>query len=311
MARQRSPWSAAAVPWLRNQFIAAESRQLDFWRENDTYHDPAYRQSAIAWMEEQNRDVPAASLWWASTNVLDFAVQTAETLPEWSPHEVVPDDNGLMLFKSPLMLAPWTGCPEGAYIRTPYGENHLPNVTVDGVWWRRTNGPIVVKALSRISEYRHLHPARRRAAPFTSVFGVGLNGGVRTYNPTMEIANVDDFLEVLGTLMGAIWLAMGQSRLTESRILSPDAATKPRDGRTVDAVTMVDIRSSTGASDPSVTGTQNRRSPEFSRRWWVTGHWRQQACGPKMADRKPIWVSPYIKGPDGTPLSADRVNVVR
>lgn len=41
------------------------------------------------------------------------------------------------------------------------------------------------------------------------------------------------------------------------------------------------------------------------------GHWRQQACGPNHADRRPKWIAPYVKGPEGAPLKKDRVHVWR
>ena len=50
---------------------------------------------------------------------------------------------------------------------------------------------------------------------------------------------------------------------------------------------------------------------QYNRRWWVGGHWRQQACGPNHSQRKPIYVAPYIKGPEDKPLSSERVNVWR
>jgi hypothetical protein len=50
---------------------------------------------------------------------------------------------------------------------------------------------------------------------------------------------------------------------------------------------------------------------QYHHRWWVGGHWRQQACGPNHADRRPKWIAPYVKGPEGTPLTKDRVHVWR
>jgi hypothetical protein len=41
---------------------------------------------------------------------------------------------------------------------------------------------------------------------------------------------------------------------------------------------------------------------EYSHRWMVDGHFRQQACGTGRADRKLIWIDPYIKGPDDKPF---------
>ncbi len=41
---------------------------------------------------------------------------------------------------------------------------------------------------------------------------------------------------------------------------------------------------------------------EYSCRWSVAGHWRNQACGPKMGDHRLTYISPYIKGPDDKPF---------
>ncbi len=41
---------------------------------------------------------------------------------------------------------------------------------------------------------------------------------------------------------------------------------------------------------------------EYSCQWIVGGHWRNQAYGHKMAERRLTWINPYIKGPDDKPL---------
>lgn len=41
---------------------------------------------------------------------------------------------------------------------------------------------------------------------------------------------------------------------------------------------------------------------EWTHRWIVSGHWRNQACGPKQSERRLTWVAPHIKGPDDKPL---------
>lgn len=50
---------------------------------------------------------------------------------------------------------------------------------------------------------------------------------------------------------------------------------------------------------------------EWSCRWIVSGHWRQQFY-PSTGEHRPVFVLPYIKGPDEKPLkaTADRVFVV-
>ena len=35
----------------------------------------------------------------------------------------------------------------------------------------------------------------------------------------------------------------------------------------------------------------------------VRGHWRNQACGPKLSSHKTIWIQPYWKGPEEAPIN--------
>lgn len=64
------------------------------------------------------------------------------------------------------------------------------------------------------------------------------------------------------------------------------------------------------------TGAQPERAGGEDRKWKLThrhlvrGHWRAQACGPKRAERKPTFVPPYIKGPEGAPIrQTSRVHI--
>lgn len=48
---------------------------------------------------------------------------------------------------------------------------------------------------------------------------------------------------------------------------------------------------------------------KWSCRWTVDGHWRNQPCGPKHAERRLIYVNPFIKGPADAPLKPSRARV--
>lgn len=57
----------------------------------------------------------------------------------------------------------------------------------------------------------------------------------------------------------------------------------------------------------------SRHSPEaghipvdWSCRWWVDGHWRQQPCGVQRSERRATWVTLHLKGPDDKPIRAPR-----
>lgn len=53
----------------------------------------------------------------------------------------------------------------------------------------------------------------------------------------------------------------------------------------------------------ATTGPAAAHAPvAWSCRWIVTGHWRQQACGPARRERRPRWILPYLKGPGDRPL---------
>lgn len=49
---------------------------------------------------------------------------------------------------------------------------------------------------------------------------------------------------------------------------------------------------------------------EFAARFVVRGHWRNQACGPGLSERRLLWIKPYYKGPEMTEL-VNRPYVVR
>src|SRR5574342_1225771 len=48
--------------------------------------------------------------------------------------------------------------------------------------------------------------------------------------------------------------------------------------------------------------TEGTREVDWSWRWWVRGHWRQQAVGPGRQDRVPVFIASYIKGPEDRPM---------
>lgn len=48
---------------------------------------------------------------------------------------------------------------------------------------------------------------------------------------------------------------------------------------------------------------------DYSCQWIVRGHWRQQAYGEGHKERRPIWITPYVKGPPEKPLKAPRATV--
>lgn len=48
--------------------------------------------------------------------------------------------------------------------------------------------------------------------------------------------------------------------------------------------------------------TEEEKQRWYNVRFVVDGHWRNQACGPKMGERRLTYVHSYLKGPDDAPL---------
>lgn len=93
----------------------------------------------------------------------------------------------------------------------------------------------------------------------------------------------------------AIITALGH-RLTRVEQISGGRHERRRAERAVPGLRVLQL--ATGATVRSEgTGTV-----EWSKRWMVRGHWRLQPHGPKRAQRKPIWIDPYVKGPEDKPL---------
>jgi hypothetical protein len=94
------------------------------------------------------------------------------------------------------------------------------------------------------------------------------------------------------------WLLM-QQRIAVETVERPDRASERRlrrANRPVDAVRVISLR-----QPEHYGGLGGDRT--YHHRWVVRGHWRKQWY-PSQERNVPIWISPYVKGPDGAPLLA-------
>ncbi len=113
-----------------------------------------------------------------------------------------------------------------------------------------------------------------------------------------------DFLDNIDTVEHAIQLRRFfgafcyflSQRLLVSKAEKADRASRRRvhDDRLIQ---VIELRAT--ESNPS-EALGNTIEHDF--RWMVRGHWRKQPYGPKRGLVKPIWISPYVKGPDDKPV---------
>lgn len=79
-------------------------------------------------------------------------------------------------------------------------------------------------------------------------------------------------------------------------------------GREFTGVQVVNLRRiERPVGEPTTGDGEGKR--EFSCQWQVDGHFRNQAFGSGMTQRRLTWISPYIKGPEDKPLRIPRQKV--
>ncbi|MET7881388.1 hypothetical protein ABZS52_31190 [Micromonospora profundi] len=58
-------------------------------------------------------------------------------------------------------------------------------------------------------------------------------------------------------------------------------------------------RRTTPGPDEPTPGSHERSQTS---RFWVSGHWRNQAHGPGRSLRRPVYIHPFLRGPDDAPI---------
>ncbi len=260
-----------------------------------------YEEAAqITW--EASEGARDATLYWATAGQTRLAASAARSLPEWSARQALPCPNGLILFEESVGTA-----------RLDAGSADSARVDVDGMLWRtREDDFLVVYLLSRSSEAR-LQIAGHRAmkSPVSPVLWLLCELSF-VEKPREREAEEGAFLD----LIGALWLLIGQDRVTTTQEVET-AKRRPRPAEEVVAtistsdeferVVVIDLHQAQKA--PVESG--DRAQAHYRHRWWVEGHWRQQACGPNRSERRPTWIAPHVKGPEDRPFMTDPERVYR
>lgn len=208
----------------------------------------------------------------------------------WAAAEQLPASTGYSITDCPA--------PTGVIV----GERRLPG-GIDALGWfaRSTHEEGYVSTVM-MSYAEPSDPERE--TPF----------GFVQWRPDQALAEIDesDTTEWVGDarILAVRRFMAAFSYFVQQRVLvgSPeraDRATRRRLGRAgFDAeqgIQVIQLRATAGRTHEPGEATD----VEWATRWIVRGHWRQQPYGPGRSLVKPIWISPYVKGPEDKPV---RVN---
>jgi len=235
-----------------------------------------------------------SALFWVTRDMTRVAMDASTDIPPWVPATTIPASSGLLIWAEPLPRLCW------------YGVKDLPMVTADAVQWVRTEGFVDIDILTRTDQLvaeGHLDTPGRRG-PFVKVRGVVL--------PADEPTPVDQYVPAaepgLIAALGATWTLMQIPTVATPRQVTGAGGSGRQWQNQQRTVSIIDLRR-LEHRDSNATDSAGRA---YRHRWYVRGHWREQAYGPRQTLRRPTWIPGYIKGPPGAPLlELERVNVWR
>jgi hypothetical protein len=260
-----------------------------------------------AFTSRMQRSLATADLYWVSPDFTKLSIKAGKKLPNLTlSRGEVPTPSGLALFAEPItelvvsedglakaliVALTWTLIPGGVWL-TLYCQPEQVWPDMDRDVLRNNPGPL-----------------------FPVNPGMGL-----PFDQDLTVLDVpEDSGNVLPTLL-AFWFLMRQPGVAETRDSEPDrkesrAYARKNAGASLSPVRLVDLRRSRSASSGSASsGTSTRVITKRSLVGGATGgFWRNQVCGPHRAERRPIWIDPFVRGPDGAPFADDvpTVRVVR
>ncbi|APQ42532.1 hypothetical protein phi16_gp029 [Corynebacterium phage phi16] len=257
--------------------------------------------------QNHTASLPKASLWWASQDMTKLARSAADTLPAWTPDIVRPEPIGFMLWQEPIGRI-----DRKAPGYTEYGrpaEATLSDADVYAVHWSIINGYFTLTFYGSVDTKEQ----RDRTHPvYKNIYEIGVFTTVASHNfHPAENELLDQEVNRILHVIGASWLLMQQPTVATMRKAKPKGSgsgkkNKPKPG---DSVQIIDLRrlATKRSEEPSHDGPPR----EYSHRWLVRGHWRQQRVGPGRRYVKPVYVAPHIKGPEDAPIKEGRVSAWR
>lgn len=286
--RNGLPWAPTSAPALRKQWCHILGEGIERLREQ-----PATPAELV---EQAGRDlagVENSTLYRMARDMTDLAVSAAASLPEWSPAAAIPAEFGLLCWAKPVGRFDWP---------VP-GSDQRITMPVDAMLWGVQGSQVAVSLAFRTDRIAgQFNPGLAQLPLLSHPMGL--------WDLEQPVAHrLDDGALSPLSVLGCAWLLMQQPSVASSRQIRSGAAGSGDGGDAADdadAVSIIELRR-LASSDREGAGTSGRK---ITKRFLVSGHWRQVAVGKGRTMRKPVYVNSYLKGPDGAPImdsSSDRV----
>lgn len=252
------------------------------------------------------------------TEDMSYLVQHAATaLDETDTFDASapPTGTGLVRFDRPLEFIDVRGRTMKAHWLTwgPAVINGVPRILL--TWFNDTDDPDDVQRIQADEDPEHAAYARTVlgrwgwiGADFAT-HGAELGSEVREPDAEKAAQIIADGHVPTAATSGvryamALWMLLGQTITSvEDEEVDRAAARRAKRMNLPPRVTVIQLRRAKGSAK-----ADGETMVEWHHRWITRGHWRWQRCGEGLLELRRIWISPYVKGPEGAPLKvSDKV----
>lgn len=297
------------LPRLRDQLVAFGERDLFNVLADIFQTDPAsgLDRRVLANSMRAALAMSQAELFFIESEMCELAFVASRSLPEFTltPADPPSPDGFVWLATSIMDVDP----------------ERVP-AQVTGIGWRTLQDTLQVAIFVHRDRMSPGDAAVLRQVNFPIVFPLGAweipiepdgeymtirqHGPDRTRDHKGRTTGVTS-LAVLKTL----WLLAKQPLAREESVLADRTARRQaaREGRREPPpVRVIQLRRPAGSGHGGGGGGHT----EWHHQWIVRGHWRNQAYGTDRKLRRPVWIAPFVKGPEGAPMiGGEKVYVMK
>lgn len=288
-------WTPQDLPHLVAKTVRDHAELAARWRTDEKFitatANPEYSAQVI---ERAIMPLENAPLTWLDSGVCEMLADTYRDVPAFSPQACMPGDSGTIALESPFFKVAFT--------------SHMHDQTVladcDALHWRRIGDMVRVSALSRFEGKRHHLSPFRRACPLHEALAVMIDFDVIRetdaeveYRISGEVKSIDRAQasgNEIVSAMASVWLLLSQPRVMQED--APVVASVRRRRSAPGESKKRPVRVSVRTLETSPRSGARGGGRKATSRWWVRGHWRQQAWGKNRALRKPVFIAPHTAG---------------
>lgn len=254
----------------------------DYWQEYlPSRADPS---AARVFQGAFRQMLPSAEPFFWDSSICDVVEHAAQSLSSWTIEPTaLPTPSGFSWFERPLRLS----LPSDDMLSLNL------NLGMYGFFWGTVAGAVLLVGIVMFED-GSMGPGAQLLLPW------GSDVLDHDFGAQSEHEYIGQRARDQAAYIAAGMLFLEQRLAVRSRQEVPRSVARriQRDKPDADVgVQVVTLRRPTSAgSEATESGT------DWHCQWMVRGHWRNQPYGPLHKSRRPKWITPYVKGPEGRPF---------